>query len=56
MYFAGAEGVRFRGERPDNSSETFRVLKRNEIKRFCEYHTARLVLGAWERLERGELI
>ena len=40
---------------PDYPSETFRVLKVNEIKRFGEYRTARLVLQAWDRLERGEL-
>ena len=39
----------------DYPSETFRVLKTNEIKRFGEYRTARLVLAAWDRLERGEL-
>jgi N-6 DNA Methylase len=36
-------------------SETFRVLKTNEISHFGEYRTARLVLAAWDRLERGEL-
>jgi hypothetical protein len=36
-------------------SETFRVLKNNDIRRFGEYRTARLVLQAWDRLERGEL-
>jgi Eco57I restriction-modification methylase len=40
---------------PDYPSETFRVLKTNEITRFGEYRTARLVLQAWDRLERGEL-
>jgi hypothetical protein len=42
----------------DYPSETFRVLKNNEISRFGEYRTARLVLqawDAWDRLERGEL-
>jgi hypothetical protein len=39
----------------DYPSETFRVLKTNEIRRFGEYRTARLVLQAWDRLERGEL-
>jgi hypothetical protein len=37
---------------PDYPSETFRVLKKNEIARFGEYRTARLVLQAWDRLER----
>jgi hypothetical protein len=40
---------------PDYPSETFRVLKNNEIRRYGEYRTARLVLDAWERMERGEL-
>jgi hypothetical protein len=40
---------------PDYPSETFRVLKKNEIARFGEYRTARLVLAAWDRMERGEL-
>ena len=40
---------------PDYPSETFRVLKTNEIARFGEYRTARLILQAWDRLERGDL-
>lgn len=40
---------------PDYPSETFRVLKKNEIARHGEYHTAKLVLQAWDRLQRGEL-
>lgn len=32
---------------------TFRVLKQKEEKQFGEYRTRRLVLEAWERLERG---
>ena len=36
-------------------SETFRVLKSNEIKEFDEYRTQQLVLEAWDKLERGEL-
>jgi hypothetical protein len=32
-------------------SETFRVLKNNEIRRFGEYRTARLVLAAWDAQE-----
>jgi hypothetical protein len=39
----------------DYPSETFRVVKANEIRRFGEYRTARLVLEAWDRLERGEV-
>ena len=34
----------------DYPSETFRVLKNNEIRRFGEYRTRRLVLEAWDRL------
>jgi hypothetical protein len=33
---------------PDYPSETFRVLKKNEIAPYGEYHTARLVLAAWD--------
>jgi hypothetical protein len=40
---------------PDYPSETFRVLKKNEIAKYREYRTARLVLHAWDRMERGEL-
>lgn len=39
----------------DYPSETFRVLKINEIRKYGEYRTARLVLDAWDRMERGEL-
>ena len=35
---------------PDYPSETFRVLKNNEIRQFGEYRTRRLVLEAWDRL------
>ena len=35
---------------PDFPSETFRVLKNNEIKQFGEYRTQRLVLEAWDKL------
>jgi hypothetical protein len=34
----------------DYPSETFRVLKANEIARFGEYRTARLVLAAYDKL------
>ena len=40
----------------DYPSETFRVLKNNEIRRYGEYRTRRLVLEAWDRLEKGELL
>jgi hypothetical protein len=36
----------------DYPSETFRVLKKNEIARFGEYRTARLVLAAYDALAR----
>jgi hypothetical protein len=35
---------------PDFPSETFRVLKNNEIKQFGEYRTQRLVLEAWDKM------
>ena len=38
---------------PDYPSETFRVLKNNEIRQFGEYRTQRLVLDAWDRLFGG---
>ncbi len=34
----------------DFPSETFRVLKNNEIKQFGEYRTQRLVLEAWDKM------
>jgi hypothetical protein len=37
----------------DYPSETFRVLKNNEMREFGEYRTRRLVLDAWDRLEAG---
>ncbi|MFN5464655.1 MAG: Eco57I restriction-modification methylase domain-containing protein, partial [Cyanobacteriota bacterium] len=39
---------------PDYPSETFRVLKTNEIRQFGEYRTQRLVLEAWDRLFGGD--
>jgi hypothetical protein len=38
---------------PDYPSETFRVLKSSELKRFGEYRTGRLVLQAWDAMESG---
>jgi hypothetical protein len=38
---------------PDYPSETFRVLKNNEIRQCGEYRTQRLVLQAWDRLFGG---
>jgi len=35
---------------PDFPGETFRVLKENEIRKYGEYRTRRLVLEAWDRL------
>ena len=40
----------------DYPSETFRVLKNSETKEFGEYRTRRLVLEAWDKLGRGELV
>lgn len=37
----------------DYPSETFRVLKNNEMREFGEYRTQRLVLEAWDKLSRG---
>jgi hypothetical protein len=34
-------------------SETFRVLKKNEIARFGDYRTARLTLAAWDAQAQG---
>ena len=36
---------------PDYPSETFRVLKNNEMREFGEYRTQRLVLAAWDAME-----
>lgn len=41
---------------PGYPSETFSVLKRSEIREFGEYRTQRLVLEAWNKLEKGELV
>lgn len=40
----------------DYPSETFRVLKNNELRNFGEYRTQRLVLEAWDNMERGDLV
>lgn len=37
-------------------SETFRVLKQNEIRRFGKFRTADFVLNAWDRMEAGEFV
>ena len=39
---------------PDFPGETFRVLKEKEIKKFGEYRTRRLVLEAWEKLNKND--
>jgi hypothetical protein len=38
----------------DYPSETFRVLKDNELKQYGEYRTQRLVLAAWDKMEGKE--
>jgi len=38
---------------PGFPGETFRVLKEKEIARYGEYRTRRLVLEAWERIQRS---
>jgi hypothetical protein len=40
---------------PDYPSETFRVLKNNETRKYGEYRTRRLVMEAWDRMEAGDL-
>ncbi|MDD1777503.1 MAG: hypothetical protein LUQ65_04985 [Candidatus Helarchaeota archaeon] len=37
---------------PDSPGETFRVLKEKEEKQYGEYRTRRLVLEAWDKLEK----
>lgn len=39
----------------DYPSETFRVLKNNELRVFGEYRTRRLVLEAWDKLEGNDI-
>ncbi len=36
----------------DYPSETFRVLKNNELREFGEYRTRRLVLEAWDQINQ----
>ena len=36
---------------PDYPSETFRVLRDKEIRKYGEYRTRRLVLAAWDRMD-----
>ena len=42
-------------EDADYPTETFRVLKANDLRTFREYRTRRLVLDAWDHLEVGTL-
>jgi len=44
-------GYAQRAAESDFAGESFRVLKKNELKRYGEYRTRRLVLEAWERLK-----
>lgn len=37
----------------DYPSETFRVLKNKEMREFGEYRTQRLVLAAWDAMQKG---
>jgi len=46
------EGYDHRRQASTFPGETFRVLKTKEIRKYGEYRTRRLVLEAWERLER----
>jgi len=39
----------------DYPSETFRVLKNSEIRKYGKYRTRDLVLEAWDRMEVGDL-
>ena len=39
-------------ESPDYPSETFQVLKNKELKRYGEFRTRRLVLEAFDKLEK----
>jgi hypothetical protein len=34
-------------------TQTFRVVKEKEVKAFGEYRTKRLVLEAWDKMEKG---
>lgn len=38
----------------EHPSETFAVLKRNEVREYGEYRTKRLVMAAWDALNTGE--
>jgi hypothetical protein len=58
---AGGRDLRYILDYPDVygadfPGEAFWVLKENEIARFSEYRTRRLVLEAWERLHREGVV
>ncbi len=59
LYGLDREAIRFildpQSVKPGYPSETFPVLKRSEERECGEYRTQRLVLDAWDALERGEL-
>lgn len=40
----------------DYPSETFRVMKTNELREFKKFRTKELVLDAWDQLQSGELV
>jgi hypothetical protein len=40
---------------PEFLGETFRILREKVIKKFGEYRTRRLVLEAWDRMEKREI-
>ncbi|GBC89345.1 hypothetical protein HRbin14_00067 [bacterium HR14] len=46
------QGYAARMRASDFPSETFRVLKEKELRDYGEYRTRRLILEAWERLQR----
>ncbi len=46
------EGYAARVQASDFPGETFRVLKEKEIKQYGEYRTRRLILEAWEGIQR----
>jgi len=48
------EGYEHRRQASTFPGETFRVLKQKEIRKYGEYRTRRLVLEAWERLEKQQ--
>ena len=49
------EGYAQRSAQSTFPGETFRVLKEKDIRQFGEYRTRRLVLEAWEKLDKEKL-